>query len=1073
MGFPVASARQLIASMVDAATLEGPRRHERFGSNGHLPVDSCQHGLAVAEHLHAWEAPQELEAAGMLHSLLWHNSLTPEAIAAACGKGVADLCVRYHKSLTINSTNRIGVEPAMLRRVRLYMTAYRDPLLALLGAADSWDHLTVAQQVDGNRRRRLIDEVEQATIPLFDMLGMGSLKAAAEDWVMAHGSAQRDYHRLQERIVQTEGLRAQAYAIVLAHLTESFPQVQLVYRSHTPSTLYNPQLPEKAPAEAFQSLTVDVLVEEERDCYLLLHAIHRQWTPLDGSLIDHIGSSKLNGHRTLKTTVQMNMGSSLLRVDFHICTREMDEINRWGLAAIYLRKRLQVDLPQAWWSQRREGDAAIRSAAMGDMVDPLYVFSPQGELFAMARGCSVVDYAYRVHSTLAHQCKQFLVNGVSVAPTTVLHHLDLVELVRDPLAPGPTQVWLEAAKTSRARNDIRRFLRRQGQGTLHGQRMMEKELKAMEEHYGFDIPRHRLESTLESARRWLRLNRVEDLFAEIAAGRCNVKRMLHPLFAGEMVRQVQLPDGQRLRANQIRLARCCTPRTGDPIVGRPRYRGGIMVGIKVHQAGCSQLQQSEPEEIMALGWRLRPSARTIRRLDVSAPDEAGLLGAALAAIYEQHHMTLLKAEAESRYGQARMRFTVEADQDLIDQVETSLRSLPDYHVEDVRQMQLLLSEWEDLAIPLTAVNTNPYSRLPVKDRDMLFGRREDLARIQDLLASGCSLIMVRGQKRIGKTSLLLHLRDYRLLTPHFSPIFIDFQYFSRMDNVGIFYEIASAVYSELQQAGRIGEVGAPLWHLFAQDAPRSLGSYLRNVHTSLGGRLILLLDEFSMTVDAHDRGELAPRFFSQWRGLVQGVREFASFVVVVQQVSYERLRQSHHDNPAWQLMEIGEPLFLRPLAEKEIADLIERPLRNYTHYAPAAIERIRQLTGGSPFLTQAFCYVLVGVAGRQAMSQIDEEVVEAVVHHFLAPDENLFTHLLDLLHGLGDPVVRQLARLTDPSGACVSIDDLGRALPGIEPDRLDRILNDLIANDILIPCPASRGVRFASLLFARWLQANP
>jgi (p)ppGpp synthase/HD superfamily hydrolase len=1072
MNSPLDGARQLIESIWGESVQEISRRYDRFGASGHLPVDSYQHGLAVAETLGEWDAPLELQAAGLLHSLHWHGWLASEAIAAACGDRVASLCSHYREILTTNPTNRVGGEPALLRRVRLYMAAYQDPLLALLGAADRWEQLTVAQQIDGNRRRRLLDEVERATIPFLDMLGMGTLKAAAEDWVMAHGPAQRDYHRLHERIVQTEALRAQAYTLVHAHLTESFPQVQLVYRSHTPTTLYNPLLPEKVHPEAFQSLTIDVLVEEERDCYLLLHAIHRHWTPLDGSLIDHIGSSKLNGYRTLKTTVQIGVGAALLRVDFHICTREMDEINRWGLAAIYLRKQLQVDLPQAWWSRRDEGDKAIRSAALGDMADPLYVFSPQGELFAMARGCSVVDYAYRVHSTLAHQCKQFLVNGVAVAPTTALHHLDLVELVRDPLASGPTQVWLEAAKTSRARNDIRRFLRRQGQGTLHGQRMVEKDLKEMEELYGFDIPRHRLESALEGARRRLRLNRVEDLFAEIAAGRCNVKRVLHPLFAEEVVRQVKLPDGRRLRANQIRLARCCTPRTGDSILGRPRYRGGVLVGIKVHKADCDQLRQSGEDAVIELGWRLRPQTRTIRRLDVSAPDEAGLLGAALAVIYAQHHVTLLKAEAEARYGQARMRFTVEADQDLIDQVENNLRALPDYHVEDVRQMQLLLSEWEDLAIPL-AVNTNPYSRLPVNDRDMLFGRREELARIHDLLSSDCALITVRGQKRIGKTSLLLHLRDYRLAAPHFYPIFIDFQYFSRMDSAGIFYEIANAVYAGLQQAGQIGDVGGPIWDLFAQDGPRSLESYLRHVHSSLGGRLILLLDEFSVTMDAHSRGELSSYFFSQWRGLVQGVRAFASIVMVVQQVSYERLRLGQRDNPAWQLMEIGEPLFLRPLAEKEIADLIERPLRNYTSYTPAAIERIHRLTGGSPFLTQAFCYALIGAAGRQGMTQIDEAAVEVVVHSFLAPDENLFTHLLDLIHGLGDPVARQLAHFTDPHGACVSIKKLSRALPGIEADRLGRILADLIANDILIPCVGGSGMRFASLLFARWLQANP
>jgi GTP pyrophosphokinase len=112
----------------------------------------------------------------------------------------------------------------------------------------------------------------------------------------------------------------------------------------------------------------------------------------------------------------------------------------------------------------------------------LYVFSPHGQLFQFHRGCTVVDYAYFVHSDLADQCLHFKVNGQRVEPSTVLRHLDLVELEHDAHAPGPTQVWLNAARTSRARSKIKRFLKRRGQDVFQGERIVREQLSRLAEH---------------------------------------------------------------------------------------------------------------------------------------------------------------------------------------------------------------------------------------------------------------------------------------------------------------------------------------------------------------------------------------------------------------------------------------------------------------------------------------------------------------------------------------------------------------------------------------------------------------
>ncbi|MDX1524482.1 MAG: TGS domain-containing protein, partial [Anaerolineae bacterium] len=458
------------------------------------------HGLGVARILNRWQADDALQAAGLLHSLVWHNALGIEQVENACGERVAFLLREYCRILKYPVPASARGRPEAIRRVKLYVATHRDPALAFLGVASLWEHFTVAQGKKSSINRGFLNEAQNVLIPMLDVLGMWDLKQKVEKWVVQHGPNWQFYQQLMDSIKQNEDTRRQAFETIAETLRQRFPTAQIGPKPFIPRTIYNPAYVDQLPTiEALQhKLKIDVLVDDEESCYVILGYIHRLWPPPDGSRItDYIGNGKLNGYRCLQTKVNFALGAGYLHVYFHIRTWEMDEINRWGLAALELRKQ---DSPsrtkKTWWETRKDAYPKIHSAEIGSLPDTLHVFSPQGELFSFARGSTVVDYAYQVHSGVAHQCKRFRVNGEVVNPTTVLRHLDLVELERDPQFSGPTEAWLNAARTERARNSIRRFLKQRKQLPHRGRTILNQRLRALEEYYRIDIPNHRVEQAL-------------------------------------------------------------------------------------------------------------------------------------------------------------------------------------------------------------------------------------------------------------------------------------------------------------------------------------------------------------------------------------------------------------------------------------------------------------------------------------------------------------------------------------------------------------------------------------------------
>ena len=1029
-------------------------------------------GAEEAHYLAEWGANDALQEAAHARPLWCSDGATPSSLPTLSARA-AWLCDEYKSLLHGPIDTAWCGQPLALERVRCFTAAYRDLELAFLCVARLWRNLQVGCAATARQQRAAVDEVRHVLNPLLELLGMLALRVEGEEKTII--AEQRPF-QLDEAAKQAgAAIAAELAAALHTHLPDAH-----VYPNKYAQIHNLPTGSRNSPKLGLLP-TITVLVENEAACYQVLHQVHKLYTPVDGGVDDSLYAPGASGYRALNVSALVNAPAGRARISFSIAPRAQHEVNEWGAAARLMRYHDQTPTPSAWWHRAAEAYAHIALAAPGALPEKLYVFSPRGELFAFDRGSTVVDFAYSVHSEVAEQCRSFIVNGRPVEPATLLRHLDLVELEHDPQAPGPTRFWLAAARTARARSAIERSLKRKGQGSHHGQKIIEDRLKQLELHYGFNLPAEKVEQAIADALRKENLSRREDLLAAIAAGQIAADSLLHKLFEREVLRRVIVPRQVKLRHHQLFLAQCCRPRPGDEVVGRLYRRHGEVVHMTLHRRDCPRI--GGLDDVMPLKWRIEPMLTTLARIELRALDEIGLMGAVVQQVYARHpRAALLRVHGFARHGSAQIEVDLQADQAAtVQEIVESLRRLPEFVVSEVISLNLPPSEqeeWSDsLAGGAAGGMFNPYSRLPVHQNTMFFGRNEERARIVECLRTNQPSIWLIGQKRVGKTSLLLHLSEHELPGRGFAPVYVDFQLMDHPARADIFFELANAVYTRLSGDVQLESLGAPLRSLIERDPGNQLIDYLTSVQRLLGSRrLVILIDEFSRLTDAYLNGQLDGAIFDRWRAMMHAtMRAGIGYVVVMQQQTRDNLLQAlqaQPDDPSWRLMDVGLSLQLRPLQADDVRRLIEWPMRNHLEYTPAVVTQIATLSGGSPFLIQAICHNLVLHMARQQRQQVATEDLELVRQEFMQPHDHTFAHMTEMLKGITNHVAGTIAGLATQTGnQVVNSSQVRAALPNVAPESLAVSLRTLVERDILVQ-PAPEQWRFASLLFQQWLAIN-
>ena len=222
--------------------------------------------------------------------------------------------------------------------------------------------------------------------------------------------------------------------------------------------------------EIYDLTAMRVIVDSVKDCYGAIGIIHSIWKPLPGRFKDFIATPKLNLYQALHTTV---IGPEGRPLEIQIRTPEMHETAEYGIAAhvIYKEGRGGKGIAErekmTWLRQLLEDDGDedptefLESLKVDLFEDEVFVFTPKGEVKNLSAGSTPLDFAYAVHTDVGHRCVGAKVNGKIVPLHYQLKSGDIVEILTAKQERGPSRDWLALVRTSRARNKIRAFLKRE------------------------------------------------------------------------------------------------------------------------------------------------------------------------------------------------------------------------------------------------------------------------------------------------------------------------------------------------------------------------------------------------------------------------------------------------------------------------------------------------------------------------------------------------------------------------------------------------------------------------------------
>ncbi|MEV7413662.1 bifunctional (p)ppGpp synthetase/guanosine-3',5'-bis(diphosphate) 3'-pyrophosphohydrolase [Streptomyces sp. NPDC089919] len=663
------------------------------------------HPLAVTTILAELGMDPATLMAGLLHDTVEDTEYGLEQLRRDFGDAVALLV----DGVTKLDKVKFG-EAAQAETVRKMVVAMaKDPRVLVIKLADRLHNMRTMRYLKREKQEKKARETLEIYAPLAHRLGMNTIKWELEDLAFAIL-----YPKMYDEIVRLVAERAPKRDEYLAVVTD---EVQTDLRAarikatvtgrpkHYYSVYQKMIVRGRDFAEIYDLVGIRVLVDTVRDCYAALGTVHARWNPVPGRFKDYIAMPKFNMYQSLHTTV---IGPNGKPVELQIRTFDMHRRAEYGIAAHWKYKqqtvagasKVRTDVPQAakgsagqdtvndmaWlrqlldWQKETEDPGEFLDSLRFDLSrNEVFVFTPKGDVIALPAGATPVDFAFAVHTEVGYRTIGARVNGRLVPLESTLDNGDLVEVFTSKAeGAGPSRDWLGFVKSPRARNKIRAWFskERRDEAIEQGKDAIARAMRKQ----NLPIQRILTGDSLVTLAHEMRYPDISSLYAAIGEGHVSAQAVVSKLVqamggeeaANEDIEESVPPSRGRAkrRANAdpgvvvkgvedvwVKLARCCTPVPGDPIIGFVT-RGS---GVSVHRADCVNVDSlsQQPERILEVEWAPTQSSVFLVAIQVEALDRSRLLSDVTRVLSDQHVNILSAAVQTSRDRVATSRFTFE------------------------------------------------------------------------------------------------------------------------------------------------------------------------------------------------------------------------------------------------------------------------------------------------------------------------------------------------------------------------------------------------------------------------------
>ena len=588
-------------------------------------------------------------------------------------KGLLRLHELYKKTPVVESENfrNLLISFAEDMRVILLMIA---------------DRVNMMRQIrDTNKeeeRRRAAEEANYLYAPLAHKLGLYKLKSELEDLSLKY--LEHDaYYMIKENLNATKKTRDAYISNFIAPIKEKLENAGLKFqikgRTKSIHSIWQKMKKQKCGFSGIYDLfAIRIIIDspeqqEKMQCWQAYSIITDMYQPNPKRLRDWLSVPKSNGYESLHITV---LGPENKWVEVQIRTERMDEIAEHGLAAHWRYKGVKSESGVDEWlgniraALEHNDDLQLMDQFKLDLYeDEVYVFSPKGDLYKLAKGATVLDFAFHIHSGLGCKCVGAKINDRNVSIKEVLHSGDQVEIITQN-NQKPNRDWLKIVKTSRAKSKIRLALKEtQAKTGLYAKEMLERRFKNRK----IDID----ESVMSHLVKRLGFKEMSDFFKQIADEKLDLNEVVdkylevrdydmnaNPTQPARSAEEFNFDNpneektkesddilviDKNLKGIDFSLAKCCHPIYGDDVFGFVTVNGGI----KIHRCDCpnsSELRRRFGYRIVRARWSGKGTSQYSTIMRIVGNDDIAIINNITSIISKEDKITLRSINIESHDG---------------------------------------------------------------------------------------------------------------------------------------------------------------------------------------------------------------------------------------------------------------------------------------------------------------------------------------------------------------------------------------------------------------------------------------
>ena len=660
-----------IRAYLDSGEVEYVRRALHFATEAHegqrrkSGEPYIVHPIQTAVYLADLRQDVSTIAAALLHDVVEDCNVTTEDLSKEFSPEIARLVDAVTKLTRVEATQdnpEQGKKLMTPERARSYtlrkmfIAMAQDLRVVLIKLADRLHNMKTLRFLTHEQQQKIAEETMGIYAPIAHRLGLSTIKWQLEDESFKYLMPAR-YKNISRMISRRRKEREIYTQKVYDSVSEAMQGVGIKCvvnsRSKHLYSIYKKIERYKALGkrvdEIYDLTAVRIITDEDNleDCYRALEVIHGKWLPIPNQFDDYIANPKENMYQSLHTSV---IGPDYRPLEVQIRTERMHRESEDGIAAHWAYKegrpgkgngtdvmfeRALKDLKRMLIQNQEhveEPEEYVSNVQTDYLSDQIFVLSPKGDVIELPMRSTPLDFAYKIHTQLGHNCKGAKVNGRMVALNSVLNNGDVIEVVAARKDQNPKLDWLNPQlgylRSSSARSKVRSWFRKQERtkAVSMGQSILDREKKQLG-----------IKNTGDEVASWFGYQAESELANALGSGQLTVDQFTHKIVpqvfkspevtTAPVQKETQKADASDIvvmntKGVHLHIPKCCEDLNyGDPIVGYiTRGRG-----ISIHDTSCSNVAQAaDADRLIVANWG-RPTRSYRTTLELQVKDNLGII----------------------------------------------------------------------------------------------------------------------------------------------------------------------------------------------------------------------------------------------------------------------------------------------------------------------------------------------------------------------------------------------------------------------------------------------------------------